>query len=523
MYLKNFFSDKKAIFTVAIGIFIFLEILVLLAGHYVKKSEINNYLSVYSPNFRSHVEIANRHLTDISKIFYDTEINNPDIIDIISQASKTEDKEKLAVLRDRLHRKLSETYGNMLKYNVGQLHFHLPEAVSFLRFHKPKKFGDSLLGIRETLEYVNEYKTPISAFEEGRIFNGFRNVYPIYKGKEFVGTVEISFSFDAMQNVLSYMDATSYLFIIKSSIVGKKVFTNEKVNYTKSEFKDFDYDKKSLKNSMQIGLDEMLRINGAIAKEVDSRLEKGELFSLYFKSEDIYQNYSIIISFSPVSNLDNKIVAYIIHYDFGNFIDIILSNIKVIILALTLLAALIIGGLAFILINEHKKQNEMHHFAVHDALTGIYNRHGVNEILNQKIAEYTRNSAPLSVIFFDIDFFKRVNDTYGHDMGDYVLENIAKIVSKSIRLSDVFARWGGEEFILFLPNTEISAAIAVAEKLRKSIQSHGFSDIDTITCSFGVTQLQAGESKSAFIKRVDTLLYKAKESGRNCVISDFET
>ena len=213
-------------------------------------------------------------------------------------------------------------------------------------------------------------------------------------------------------------------------------------------------------------------------------------------------------------------MAYIIHYQFGEYLDTILHKVYMLFGLLTLLALGLSMGMATYLVYIHKKQETIHSFAVHDALTGIYNRHGVNELLNQQIKEYNRTQKEFSLLFFDIDFFKRVNDTYGHEMGDYVLVNIAKIVNENIRSSDIFARWGGEEFLLFLPHTKLEDAKQLAEKLRATIEKHAFSDIDTITCSFGVTLLQEGEDKNSFIKRADTLLYKAKSSGRNCVVSE---
>ncbi len=523
MFLKNFFKDKQSIVLSALLSFILLESFALLSVKYLQESEIENYLSVISPDVKSHIDIANSHLTDISKIFYDIEINRPEIIEIMAEASHTKDLKKKAILRERLLSRLSETYEHMKKYHVRQLHFHLPQAISFLRFHRPSKFGDSLVGVRETLEYVNENRTPISAFEEGRIFNGFRNVFPLYKGDEFIGTVEISFDFDEMQELLSSIDSSSYLFMIKNKIVNKKVFADEKSNYESSEFSGFDYDKATLKDTMQIGLDEMYAINTQIASRVEEQLQKGELFSIPFSDKSIYDNHTIVISFVPVLNLESKVVAYIVHYEFGDLIGIMLRNIKIISIVVTLLALLLSTIFTAILVNERKKQKSIHDLAVHDALTGIYNRHGVNELLNQKIEEFKRVKNKLSVVFFDIDFFKRVNDTYGHDMGDYVLENIAKLVSLEIRASDIFARWGGEEFILFLPDTSLEEALKVAEKLRKSIEEYAFSDIDTITCSFGVTELKKDDTKESFLKRVDNLLYEAKASGRNCVVSDMES
>jgi len=520
MFLKNFFKDTKAIILVSIGTFLLLEILVILSVNYAKKIEINNYQSVSSPDAKTHIEIANTYLTEVSKIFYDLKIDNDKVKTLMYRASKTTDKEKLSIIRKNLLDELSTTYKYMLKYNVKQLHFQLPNSISFLRFHKPDKYGDSLIGVRETLEYVNEYRTAISAFEEGRIFDGFRNVYPIYKGDEFVGTVEVSFSFEAMKKVLLKIDATTYLFMLNDKVIDKKVFNSEKSNYIKSEFSDYSYDKRSLKDITQIGIREIHQINKNISKDINYKLSDGELFSTYYKDENLYDNHLIEISFIPIQNIDNKVVAYVIMYKFGDFIDIIMKNMKLLFIILTLLALFLTTIFIIVLIHEKKKQKAMHDFAVHDALTKIYNRHGVNEILNQKLEESKRDMKDFSVIFFDIDLFKKVNDIYGHDMGDYVLENIANIVSNEIRASDIFARWGGEEFIIFLPNTKITNAIKLAEKLRILIQEHAFSNIERVTCSFGVTQLKEQDSKSSFLKRVDSLLYEAKASGRNIVISD---
>jgi len=521
MFLKNFFKDIKSIIIFIISAFVLLESLAIVAVDYAKNIEINNYLSLSSPDFKLHVNMANMHLGEVSKIFYDLKVNKPKVIDIMYKASKEKDKLKLAELREELLEELSSTYEYMHKFGVRQLHFQLPNVVSFLRFHKPSRFGDSLVGIRETLEYVNENRTPISAFEEGRIFNGFRNVYPIYKDNEFVGTVEISFSFSAMQDVLSKIDSSTYLFMVNKNIVDTKVFSSEKSNYVSSEFKDYYYDKKSLKDTTQIGLKEIAIINDDIIGDVKQKLKNGELFSIQYKNKDLYDGHSVVVSFSPVPNLNNKIVAYVVYYSFSDFVDIIIKNMYLLFIALTMIAIILTALFTLVLFNERKKQKAVHDLVVHDALTKIYNRHGVNEVLNQKLEEFNRDKKDLSIIFFDIDFFKNVNDTYGHDMGDYVLENIAKLVSKEIRSSDIFARWGGEEFIIFLPNTKIENAKNIAEKLRKIIEEHAFSSIKKVTCSFGVTQLREEDTKASFLKRVDVLLYKAKNSGRNCVVSDY--
>ena len=120
---------------------------------------------------------------------------------------------------------------------------------------------------------------------------------------------------------------------------------------------------------------------------------------------------------------------------------------------------------------------------------------------------------------FDIDYFKNVNDNFGHDVGDKVLVQIANIVENTIRKGDVLARWGGEEFMLIVMEDK-EHAVVLAEKLRVKIQNHKFANIGGITCSFGVTRFEKRDTFDSLMKRVDEKLYMAKESGRNRVIAD---
>jgi len=153
-----------------------------------------------------------------------------------------------------------------------------------------------------------------------------------------------------------------------------------------------------------------------------------------------------------------------------------------------------------------------------DALTGLYNRRKFDEILKLETNRVKRYKRDLSALFFDIDHFKKVNDTYGHDIGDDVLMSVAKLVLTHIRETDYFARWGGEEFIIILPETNIDKAKIMAENIRKEIESHIFNKAGHLTVSIGVSNLIQKERVSTFLKRLDTALYKAKNSGRNCTI-----
>jgi len=171
-----------------------------------------------------------------------------------------------------------------------------------------------------------------------------------------------------------------------------------------------------------------------------------------------------------------------------------------------------------------EESNHLLYLATHDALTKIYNRNKLLEDLNEEMVRVNRYNKSLSIIMFDIDFFKKINDTYGHDIGDEVLINLSKTIKNSIREIDTFARWGGEEFMILLPETDIDSACNLAEKLKNIIQNSNLLDKKDInlevTCSFGVTSYIKNETSEEFLKRVDEALYEAKNSGRNRVIKN---
>ncbi len=165
------------------------------------------------------------------------------------------------------------------------------------------------------------------------------------------------------------------------------------------------------------------------------------------------------------------------------------------------------------------EQNRVIRLAEHDALTGIYNRVKLNTIFPDLI--YSANSYDkfFSIILFDIDHFKKINDTYGHTIGDSVLNELTYMVKNLLRESDMFVRWGGEEFIIILPITTISDASKLASRLRKNIEEHPFLHVGEITCSFGVASFNAGDTQMILIERADEALYQAKNGGRNQVVT----
>jgi diguanylate cyclase (GGDEF)-like protein/PAS domain S-box-containing protein len=162
-----------------------------------------------------------------------------------------------------------------------------------------------------------------------------------------------------------------------------------------------------------------------------------------------------------------------------------------------------------------KAAAELEHFAATDKLTGAYNRRKFEEIIAAEMHRAAATSVPLSLLMFDIDRFKLVNDQFGHHTGDELLVEVVKIVAANIRKSDSIVRWGGDEFLILAPGADIKNGVELSEKLRITVVSHRFPGTGILSISIGVTQFQSWDTSDTLVKRVDDALYQAKKNGRN--------
>mgnify|MGYP001035147981 CR=1 FL=1 len=153
-----------------------------------------------------------------------------------------------------------------------------------------------------------------------------------------------------------------------------------------------------------------------------------------------------------------------------------------------------------------------------DPLTRLANRGWFQENFARELKKAHRLERALALIMFDVDYFKSVNDRFGHQAGDRVLVALAEHARLAMRDYDLVSRWGGEEFVAMLPDTDIETARMIAERLREQIASMELPEIGQVTCSFGVAQYRSGESGDSLINRADAALYQAKDEGRNRVV-----
>ncbi|MDD2698987.1 MAG: diguanylate cyclase [Arcobacteraceae bacterium] len=248
----------------------------------------------------------------------------------------------------------------------------------------------------------------------------------------------------------------------------------------------------------------------------DLKKEIGSICNIFIKEDGYYfsENLNDMCCLANIDHTTNSDI-FVKMKNFAGIISIFKLNVNI----------YEYNGTHFILslsdITSLKSESDLLQYqANHDSLTQIYNRQYFNSFIKTEISRSLRYSHLFSIAMFDIDHFKNVNDTYGHDIGDEVLKNISTIVKTYLRDTDILARWGGEEFMILLAETPISEAFTKIEQLRKHIEASTLAPNlkEPVTVSFGVTEFMISDTKAELLKRVDIALYQAKNSGRNQVV-----
>lgn len=455
----------------------------------------------------------------LSKTYYDEIIKQEDVLDIMKEAN-TADENRKNELRLELANILEDTYENMTENHFRQFHFVLADNTSFYRFHHPSKYGDDLTDVRETVNIANSKKIYVEGFEEGKIFNAYRFERPLFTGGQHIGCVETSISFVTVIQLMDKKFETPSLFIIKKSVVDEKVFQELiSENYEESRVSDlYYYDKACSEYIDNTGryYDVISAVNkdSDKLKEINELIKKGETFIVNFKTNN--KTYSLV--FLEIENVAGEQVGYIEFYNEDVEGAVLLKGMVVkTILIFVLWLIILIGILVFARI-----QDKLEKISYLDKLTNAYNRYKLYDFIEEEIERKRRYETNFSIILYDIDYFKSINDKQGHLAGDLVLKESVKLVNKIIRGNDKLFRFGGDEFLVLLPNTELKNAKVAAENIRAMIEGteYYYELKENITFSMGVAQYKTGESSSELIDRADEMLYKAKKEGRNRVIGE---
>ena len=272
------------------------------------------------------IEITYNTIIDAYKVYsniiYFNNLNTKDTKSILEKVYSSS-KEEQNLIRTKLYTHLIDMYNNMEDYKLKQLHFHLKNNESFLRFYRPDKYGDNLSDTRLTVSYVNTNHKPISGFEEGRTYSGYRFVYPLEYNGTHLGSVETSVSMKSILSDIKKELGSEVDFIIKKSVIENKIFEEEKDNYFPCTTDNYFYHERNITNSENPYIEPILKDfykNNPI--EIRNKLNSNEIFNFYSK----YNNDNYITTFLPIKNIiTNQTVAYVIisnkHNDLQTFIN----------------------------------------------------------------------------------------------------------------------------------------------------------------------------------------------------------
>lgn len=430
------------------------------------------------------------------------------LLEIVERASKQKDVD--TNLHNELYQYYKDEFQKLQLLDVLHVQFVTPNGNSFIRMHKSKKFGDNVQEVRYSFSFANKEKVFISGFEEGRTSHAFRHVYPLYREGNFIGLVDIAFSSTMLQNYTMRANNIHTHFIVNKNVFKTKEWkSNVEEPYEDSiEHKDFMFS-----FSDHVKHDILAQTNTKIMvplrKLIDAKIATKKEFAIYKDVGDKIR----VAAFLPVSNIKGEeAVAYLVSYTESEQIADILKKFKIVMISIAVLLFLVLILIYQSLLYKKSLKIELQY----DNLTKLFNRKYFLSVAEDAIEKSKKSHNDISVVMVDIDFFKNVNDTYGHQTGDEVLAATAMILSSSLRELDIVARYGGEEFIILML-TDAKNAYDVIEKIRKKIEKYTFAGESElkITASFGISQYINAESLNELIKRTDKALYKSKNDGRN--------
>lgn len=294
-------------------LFITVSILVSIFLEDEKNNRIEEEVALKLKEYRMGYDTFYHKFQQRADLLFTTMIDKKELLELYKNAYKA-DKEEKAKIRAKLYDLLADDYNILKQYNLKQFHFHLPNNESFLRFHRPNKFGDSLSEARATVKYVNQNKKAIDGFEEGKVYNGFRFVYPIIYQDEHIGSVELSF--DAYGMISEFMEHYQIIvsFLVSKDIVDKKVLFEEKGNYVKSDFQGFYYEKSHLEKIKKID-SSVNQISNDVKTYIEEHISKGKDFARYDK-----KNKNLIIVFPLKNPISKKVVGAVLINTKNNYI-----------------------------------------------------------------------------------------------------------------------------------------------------------------------------------------------------------
>ncbi|MEA3384355.1 MAG: ATP-binding protein, partial [Campylobacterota bacterium] len=350
-------KNNKFPFMLSLSLVICLILTIL---YYEKNNRIEVLSEKTKLNHINQINSAINQYKSSNDFIFQSIINTEDILKLQKNGLDSKDEKTKKIYRDKLYKSLIPYYKNLKTFGIKQLHFHFPDTTSFLRFHKPSKFGDNLKDVRYSLVVANKELKQVDGFEEGRIYNGYRFVYPLVYKKEHLGSVEISIGFDAINKISNKNYSIHQYMILDKDVVEGKLFSGEKKNYHKSYLNTNFYHESNTYYNLKKNFEENkklvnIEIFDKINRELNINTTTNTLLGYkhlvkFLEIDGLYYFASLL----PIKNLKAKNIGYIVSYERCECINGINQEFYTKILILLLMSLVVIY---FYYKNEKYKQN----------------------------------------------------------------------------------------------------------------------------------------------------------------------
>jgi diguanylate cyclase (GGDEF)-like protein len=440
---------------------------------------------------------------------------NKQLLDLLFEANNADDNASIEI-QTKMYNLLESGYQRLIKIGVADIHFYLKNDKSFLRMSHPLHRSDEVLRLKSSIIRTNMQDPLQEGFKLSGLVSGVVFTYPLFdKYNQYIGGVEITYSTKYLiENILDDFTYDVHLLLSKKSINRALLRNDVGLSYEKSwESDEYILDKVSHKTAKIVNLYHTFNSENII-KKVKKNINSKKEFSL-----SVVHNYiDIIMTFIPLQTIDEKENdVYLVTYTESDYLSELIRENKYLHIIFLSILLLMFVFVVYILLSRDKFEQ----LALYDNVTNLANRTLVMIELKNEINRASRNNTKIALMFIDLDGFKAVNDTYGHQVGDELLQYASNTFVKGVRKSDMVARVGGDEFIIILPNIkEHDEAVKVASNLIETISKPiNLKDNEIkIGASIGISIYpEHATGIDALIKLADEMMYKSKANGKNRV------